>query len=455
MKHRIKLTEKQLIELWQNSFQQGVMHLNMTFVFLVLSAITCFAQDDVFDEDALFGDTATVIDSGIAVVDTGTMKDVQDEKTFGVSGEVTTVFQPSLTRAWFQEGQYPEDAVFSAFTMGALFMDARLPGGFKAFANSEVRYDPVNDTLFFSMRELFLDANIKHRVYFRAGKQVLQWGRCFFWNPTDLINIEKKQFIRKIGSREGAYGLKMHIPFGTKANIYSYIDTRRINRLDSIAATAKFEFLVGGTEMAMSIWGKKGNKPVYAFDASGSLWNFLLCGEIALFQEFTINKVSFNGEIPAFSSEVKNWLPRMSAGISRYFTVNGVPDRLMTTVEFYYNQPGSDLEDFPIPDDVVLNDTLAAILIAGGLYEPNNFSRFYLSLFSSFSRFILSDMTLSVNAIGNLNQKCAMVTGALSYNSIHNFSLELLCTGYFGAKKTEYTITGDGLQVQLTAGVAF
>lgn len=452
-----KMIKCSIIQLTMNYQKYPIAEIKsfmVTFVIILLIILTTKAQDDIFDEDVLFSDTTTVVDS-VIVVDTEKIKDIQDKKSFDVTGEVTTVFQPSLQRAWFDEGQHSSDAAFSSFTVGALFLDARLPGGFKAFGNSELRYDPINDTIFFSMRELFLDANIKNRIYFRAGKQVLQWGRCFFWNPTDLINIEKKQFIRKIGSREGAYGLKMHVPFGTKANIYSFIDTRRINRIDSISATAKVEFLIGGTEMAMSIWGKKGRKPVYAYDVSSNLWNFLLCGEIALFQEFTINKVSFNNEVPEFTSETRKWLPRISAGITRYFKVNGIPDRLMTTVEMYYNQPGSTLRSFPIPDDIVISDTLAAVLIAEGLYEPNNFSRFYLSLFSSFSRFIVSDMTLSCNAIGNLYQQCAMVTASLSYNTIHNFFVEILCTGYIGKEKTEYTITGDGLQVQLTAGLSF
>ena len=29
------------------------------------------------------------------------------------------------------------------------------------------------------------------KIYFRTGKQVLKWGRSYFWNPTDLINVEK------------------------------------------------------------------------------------------------------------------------------------------------------------------------------------------------------------------------------------------------------------------------
>jgi hypothetical protein len=96
-----------------------------------------------------------------------------------------------------------------------------------------------------------------------------------------------------------------------------------------------------------------------------------------------------------------------------------------------------------------------ASLLASGLYEPNNFSRFYISFFSSFSRFIISDMTLYVNAIGNINHRCAMITAGLTYKNLHNFSCELLLVGYIGKDRTEYTISNNGLQIQFSAGLSF
>ena len=44
------------------------------------------------------------------------------------------------------------------------------------------------------IKEVFVDFNLANTVYFRAGKQVLKWGTGYFWNPTDLINIEHRSF---------------------------------------------------------------------------------------------------------------------------------------------------------------------------------------------------------------------------------------------------------------------
>ena len=412
-----------------------------------------FSEDDIFDENNLFSDSVTIVDSSYVVgIDT---VDIQDQRRLGFSGEITASFQPSLTRSWFTDGNRSQDALFSSFAVGHISLDARLPGGFKTFASAETRYNAGSDSISFGIRELFLDVNIKKAVYFRMGKQVLQWGRCYLWNPTDLINIEKKSFVRKIGSREGAYGLKMHIPFGTRYNIYGYLDARNINRIDSISGTAKFEFLIGKTEMAVSAWAKRRVSPVYAFDISTGFLDLLINGEIALYKKITIHGVSFTDSIPRFPSEEKKWLPRACIGVSRYFTVNGVPDRLMTTVEMYYNQPGNDQNELPVPDRILNNDTLAAIILASGLYEPNNISRFYLSVFSSFNKFIISDMALYINAIGNLNHRCAMVTAGITYKNLHNFFYELLFIGYIGKDRTEYTISNNGLQIQFSAGLSF
>ena len=124
---------------------------------------------------------------------------------------------------------------------------------FPGFDTSNVMYrvSRVDNSYLLYLRELFMDFNFNRSIYFRIGKQVLQWGRCYFWNPTDLINVERNSFVEKIGSREGVYGARLHVPFGTIANIYSFINIQSVNRIDSISGSVKFEYLLGRSEMAL------------------------------------------------------------------------------------------------------------------------------------------------------------------------------------------------------------
>ncbi|MBF0204465.1 MAG: hypothetical protein HQK67_09165 [Desulfamplus sp.] len=135
--------------------------------------------------------------------------------------------------------------------------------GYKAFGSFELKHDAsVNegksgdDKTTFSTKELFADFNFNRNIYLRAGKQVLSWGQCYLWNPTDMINVENKSFLHKLEAREGTYGIKGHIPFGTAVNIYGFANLEDADEGGDVAGAGKFEFLVNGTEMAFSAWAK-------------------------------------------------------------------------------------------------------------------------------------------------------------------------------------------------------
>jgi hypothetical protein len=362
--------------------------------------------------------------------------------------------------------------------VGNLLLDARLIQGIKAFANGELSYAPGADTVGFHIRELFVDANIKHHAYFRTGKQVLQWGRCYFFNPTDLVNVEKKSFTQKLSAREGATGVKLHVPFGTKANVYGFLDVRKVTRIDSVAGALKFEWLLKGTEMALAVWDRKGRKPVYGFDISTKLLGIDISGEAALYQRLYSGSLAFDApirDIPADGTSVPDTsaqsgpaakprvvtvksdhpVPRVAIGLSRSFNVLGVPDRVTAVAEFYYNGAGNTNRTIKIPGVDTISTEIVMLALASGIYEQNNYSKAYLALFTTVSKFIVSDMTLQLNAMVNLNQRCAMIAGGLTYQTLSNFSLGLNVTGFVGPEHTEYTELGTAAQVMLTAGVSF
>jgi hypothetical protein len=281
--------------------------------------------------------------------------------------------------------------------------------------------------------------------------------------------VEKKPFIQKIGSREGTYGLKAHVPFGTVVNLYGFAGTREVTRADSIAASVKAEVLIRGTEMALSMWDKRGSKPVYGFDFSSRVLGIDVMGEIAVYQEFLHRKPDvIDSELVTPVVDTTKPAARLAVGVGKWFKVQGVPDRLMVNAEFYYNNAGSDAKDLNataqvesllvagMEQGVALDPAeISRFLAASGLYEPNSFSRYYAAFFASLSRFLLPDLTLSVNGICNFNQRCGIFSGGLDYTMLNNFSLGLLLTGFVGPENTEYTFMGDAMQVRLTAGVSF
>jgi hypothetical protein len=64
-------------------------------------------------------------------------------------------------------------------------------------------------------------------------------------------------------------------------------------------------------------------------------------------------------------------------------------------------------------------------------------------------------MTFTCSAVGNFNQRCAMLSTGLSYQSLNNFILSANLNGFVGKKNTEYTFTDQGLSLQLRMGLVF
>lgn len=233
--------------------------------------ITGYAQDEFeLDEDALFGDTSTIVESE-AYIEPETMVDERYQKSVSFTGDVTGSAGGNMKRKYFENASL-SNTTFQSSIFGNFNLDVRLPQSVKSYIDAEAAYFAASDSLVVDLNELFLDWNIGYNVYFRAGKQVLQWGRGYFFNPVDLVNVEKTSFTDELSSREGAFGLKVHVPFKTKANLYAFLDMGKVPRADSMALALKTEFLVKSTEFAFSAWGKNNVDPVFGFDISTGMF---------------------------------------------------------------------------------------------------------------------------------------------------------------------------------------
>ena len=440
--------------------------------------------DEKVDENALFADSSSLVDSA-KVVNTQVAKSgAEEKKGVGFSGTVYAYGNPSLGRTWFDSPAIL-NASFDSRIVGNAFIDVRLIGGAKAFADLQSAFvptpsfaslDPSNlgrpdSGMVFDAPELFVDANIKKNAYFRAGKQVLQWGPCNFWNPTDLVNVEHKTFLLKQGQREGTYGLKIHVPYKTLFNFYSFIDANNAATIDSLAAAVKAEVLLGRTEMALSAWGKKGKIPVVGYDLTSQLFNVQIAAEASL--RNGCDMVTLDSTLSNMTTLGNRWFPRIALGLTKFMPLAGVADRLTLSAELYYNHAGYDTNFFNNPAvirnihptlpldtaqrhaDLLRMPWLADPLNFSRLYEPNSYSKYYAAIFGSISRFILDDMTFSCNAIGNLQQKCFVVSTGVDYQSLNDFVFGVSLNAFLGPKNTEYTFSGNGLMVQLRTGIIF
>ncbi|MCX7725703.1 MAG: hypothetical protein N2053_02510 [Chitinispirillaceae bacterium] len=446
------------------------------FILLVIGWISFLCAKDI-DEDALFPDSVlTIIDSSELKIPS--FNNVDTTKT-SFSGEVRSIGETYFSRDYFKNFERNEVS-FYPLMFGELSLDVRLPAGIKSFVTGEIYYSPLlNDSNAFKLPEFFVDVNLKKRLYLRAGKQLLQWGRGFFWNPTDMVNVERKPFIQKIGSREGTFGIKTHIPFGTKYNIYGFIDLNKPQSIDSIAAALRIETLTkiaGGTEAGIAVWGKRGKVPVGGFDFSTSILSFNVSGEMSVtsgenYKTLDPQKSSIitgNPDDPflVFTTYGRRPVVRASMGFLKAFDFMNVDDRILVVGEFYFNQIGDDGNIFQkynvknkLKEISTMSDSNAIKKLVNislnDVFEFNSIAKYYGAFFITLSKFIVSEMTLQLNGLVNFNHRCAIFTCGISYLSLHNLSVDCLLSTYLGSEESEYTIANNGASLRITVGMTF
>lgn len=130
--------------------------------------------------------------------------------------------------------------------------------------------------------------------------------------------------------------------------------------------------------------------------------------------------------------------------------------------EYYYNRPGDEARRKPFAGllEQAVNagippEQAMAAASSFGAYEPNSYSRQYAAFFAVWNRFLRSYLTLSCNAVANLDQSSALLAAVLAYRDLNDFGLSFTVYGFAGPKGTEYTLAGDTGTGQLLAQVAF
>lgn len=452
-------------------------------VVLSINGHWVYAEEDIFNEEELFSEDILFSEEGMIIEEETLISETVDEelneKRIGVSGEVTarTVYTNySSSDNWF--GLEDKENQLSNSIKADIFFDARLSDGSKGFLSLEASYYPqgITETIYLDeilsesigvekittkkytdlcVNEFFVDANWKNRVYFRTGKQVLKWGRSYFWNPTDLINVERKDFFNLNNLRGGTYGIKVHIPFGVERNIYFFLGMDDAEEVDDLSFAGKYEFLAGNTEISLSSWIKKDYKPVYGFDISSRIADIDWRGEISLSRGDNVSYLDY--DTLELVEEGNDWIPRASIGFTKFFDYGDISDRISLTGEVYYNGNGYDENIFHriegVSDPIEKNELKGEFLES--VYEPYMNSKYYFAVFTSVNKFIVSNATLNLNCLTNLVDRSSSLSAGVSYTPLTDLTINLNVNKSFGDMYTEATFMGNNLRVELGTKISF
>ncbi len=444
------------------------------------------AQEEDSEED-FFGSAPVEAAEGEAEVQN--LTEELDQERLGFSGNLEASGSYLLTREFLRGELGQEDNELGLLVQGDFLLDARLKKGFRAFLDLSIGYAvggapvPHSFTLLalgrrslilpgtlllvteesatlIGLKEVFIDFNFANAVYFRAGKQVLQWGRGLLWNPTDLINVQRKSFSDLEALREGVFGLRADVVFARAFHLYTFFDLNNVEDLSDIAMAARAEFLLGSVEFAFSGWAKPAEIPVFGFDLSAPLfWDLSFHGEGTLSWGFPVDKMTTGG----LPDPVRDQLvPRISVGLSRSFEAGDIQDRIVVNTEFYYNGLGYGEDMFEVLSAVNLAQFLSTY------YHSGDYGTYYGALFVTINRLFKTNLTLNLSGLGNFSDLSFVALADLAWVPVNNFTLSLSISSFLGADLREYTtlprfnsttsqyeLGGSAFSVGLGARVAF
>ena len=431
--------------------------------------------EQAVDENAIFDETETVKPRE-SVTDDTIAKSIEKESLV-LTGFLNSRTAYYMSRDWLyhENGGYGDNTLLPYF-QGNLSLDARLRKAIKGFVNVsancyptgtdtvhrvtlyDTRLNPLQgkavytetDYAAYRIEEMFVDVNFNRLVYLRVGKQVLKWGTGYLWTPTDLINVELKNLLDPSQVREGAYGARLHIPFGTSANFYSFVKMNDAKNLDECSVAAKMEALVGITEFSVSALVRGERSPVYGADFSSRLFTLDIHGECAVSYGEAERRIDAAfSHAPRAYRRTGEWVPRASFGLGRGFEVLDVKDRLRIDAEVFYNGSGYHNHIFN------RGEAVAGYFVQEGLYQPNYYGIYYAGLFVSFARLFVQDLSLSLYYIANISDESHAVAGIFTYDFEYNTSMTLMLAGFPGPHNREYTAHGNALAAEFMLKLLF
>lgn len=427
-------------------------------------------------EDEFFGSAQVEAPKGTA--EQANVADVVEKEHVGLSGQLQAMSNYTVSRSFVSGSGNLGDNTFSNLVGGDFLVDIRLQKGFKAFLDLNLGFvpggtptvhnatqgtPPFTTPLVFTenqetallIKEVFVDFNLANAVYFRAGKQVLKWGTGYFWNPTDLINIEHRSFTNLDALRQGVFGLRTDVVFAPWWHLYTFLNLNGVTGTDiwDTAFAARSEFLVGATEFAASAWLKSGKIPVFGADLTMPLfWSLNLTAEGTL--SWGDNQAKYDPVTLTAYSVSNQLVPKIDVGLSRTFDAFNVQDRINVAVEFFYNGAGYDQNMFQLLSQLAFpfNQQALGTFLGGGYFQSGYYGRYYGAAFVTVNDFGTTNMTLTLSGLANLSDLSATALAGWSWSPVNNFTLGIQLGSYLGADNREYTLGFNSSTFQLTSG---
>ncbi|MCA9555397.1 MAG: hypothetical protein KC933_35535, partial [Myxococcales bacterium] len=284
---------------------------------------------------------------------------------------------------WLQasdvEGTPLGQSTLSSPSFADVYLDARPVDRLRAYASGRLSYDPTttgdaDDTSLSALTataddavldELWLRFDIERAVFVTLGAQHLRWGTGRIWNPTDVLNRDRRDPLAPADLRTGVPLVKVHVPVESLGwNFYAIAELNQVRSLEQLGGAFRAEVLLGTAEVALSTAVRKDSPWRFGADISLPIWDFDVHAEAALLHKVRTpffdakSDASFINDLTAISDletaqrvfaalagqpvdRHEDWIPQVVAGLDYTLRYND-QDNLIIAAEYFYNDAGTD-----------------------------------------------------------------------------------------------------------------
>ncbi len=397
--------------------------------------------------------------------------------------------ESTYTAYGFWLGAYPDlSNLASGYTdqmvpvlQGTMFFDARPDQHFRVFGKAKASYPfqvsggtsstgvtsalgvPPTQTVTpnINIFELYSDFDYKNKLYFRVGKQVVNWGVGYFFSPADIISVTPIDPQNPTIEREGPVAFKVNMPFAEVDNLYLYLvanqsfATGSAFHLNDVAVAPKAEFVVGDYEFGLGGYYQRNQRPKAMVTATGSIGKIGVFGEAVVsrgadgtlvrqggamgYETYTDTTTPYFQGTVGFNYMQSDW--HLSLYGQYYYNGQGYADPTLEK-EAYILYAGQVAGTLPVSPQLSLQD----------LQLP---ARNYGAAVASWSNIKDSNVTLSLFWEGNFTDGSGIVSPSVSYKLFDHASLTAATHIAYGGQSTQFMQTGHmsvSLQASLGTG---
>lgn len=340
------------------------------------------------------------------------------------------------------------------YTDSDLLMDIRMQKGIKAFLDLNLIYSSspllvqsASANMLVGIKEFFVDFNLDNRLYVRSGKQFIKWGTTYFWNPVDFINKTQKNFLALDAIRTGVSGVRFHIPEQANQNIYFFLNMDSVGTLDQLSLASKYEWLMGSTELSISMWNQSQSASQYGLELSTNFSGLDIKSELALTSQTQTSKLIIENNTMTIQKQSGQWFPRWTLNLGKAFNWER-SNRIMTNYEFYYNGQG-------YSEKILDNPIQRQFLLGNMLYEANQYAKWYHAFFISINEFPSHSTQTNLNILQNLMDYSGIASLGITYMMVDGLKLTGSASYFFGDPNSEYLLNGNRIMLKTSAVVTF